>query len=292
MKNKIIFLTLVFSLISVLSACSSPEGDSDRLKIVVSTSIIADVAEQISGGIFEMEVLLPAGVDPHGYQPAPQDIAAITDAEIVLINGYGLEEFLNSILDVNLLNEKIITVSERVEINSDDPHVWMDPTNVMIWVENIADAFVDLKPDMENEIRANADDYIRQLQELDTWITGTVEQIPEQNRVLVSDHLSLGYFAKRYGFEQAGTITQSASSLAEPSASELADLIDLIRDMNLPAVFIGHESNPDLAERLTADLEIQLVELFIGSLSPDDGPAGSYLDLMRFNVEAITSALK
>ena len=292
MKNKIIFLTLVFSLILALSACSSPESDGDRLKIVVSTSIIADVAEQISGGIFEMEVLLPAGVDPHGYQPAPQDIAAISDAEIVLINGYGLEEFLNSILDVNLLNEKIITVSEGVEINSDDPHVWMDPTNVMIWVENIADAFIDLKPNMENEIRANAEDYIRQLQELDTWIIGAVEQIPEQNRVLVSDHLSLGYFAKRYGFEQAGTITQSASSLAEPSASELADLIDLIRDMNLPAVFIGHESNPDLAERLTADLEIQLVELFIGSLSPDDGPAGSYLDLMRFNVEAITSALK
>jgi ABC-type Zn uptake system ZnuABC Zn-binding protein ZnuA len=292
MKKKFAFFALVLSLIFVLSACSSPESDSDSIKIVVSTSIIADVAEQISGGIFEMVVLLPAGVDPHGYQPAPQDIAAITDAEIVLINGYGLEEFLNSILDVNLLNKKIITVSEGVEINSGDPHVWMDPANVMIWVENIADAFVILKPDMENEIRANAEEYVQQLQELDAWIMGSVGQIPEQNRVLVSDHLSLGYFANRYGFEQAGTITQSASSLAEPSASELADLIDLIREMNLPAIFIGQESNPDLAERLTTDLEIKMIELFIGSLSPEDGPAGSYLDMMRFNVEAITSALK
>jgi ABC-type Zn uptake system ZnuABC Zn-binding protein ZnuA len=292
MKKKFTIFALILSLIFVLSACSSPESDSDSLKIVVSTSIIADVAEQISGGIFEMVVLLPSGVDPHGYQPAPQDIAAITDAEIVLINGYGLEEFLNSILDENLLNKKIITVSEGVEINSGDPHVWMDPANVMIWVENIADAFVVLKPDMENEIRANAESYIQQLQELDAWIMGSVGQIPEQNRVLVSDHLSLGYFANRYGFEQAGTITQSASSLAEPSASELADLIDLIREMNLPAIFIGQESNPDLAERLTTDLEIKMIELFIGSLSPEDGPAGSYLDMMRFNVEAITSALK
>ncbi len=292
MKFFFTFLALVFSLILIVSACSSPESDGDGIKIVVSTSIIADVAEQISGGIFEMVVLLPAGVDPHGYQPAPQDIAVITDAEIVLINGYGLEEFLNSILDVNLLNKKIITVSEGVEINSGDPHVWMDPANVMIWVENIADAFVVLKPDMENEIRANAEEYVQQLQELDTWIIETVEQIPEQNRVLVSDHFSLGYFSKRYGFEQAGTITQSASSLAEPSASELADLIDLIRDMNMSAIFIGQESNSDLAERLTEDLEIQMIELFIGSLSPDDGPAGSYLELMRFNVEAITSALK
>lgn len=292
MKNKTFYLTILFLLIFILSACDSSASESDLPQIVVSTSIIGDVAEQISGGALDIKVLLPAGVDPHSYQPTPQDIAAITDADLVLINGYGLEEYLNSILNDEEFNEKTIVVSEGIEIDDGDPHVWLDPTNVIVWVENISDAFVELHPDNESEFRENARDYISQLSELDSWIFETIDQIPMENRVLVSDHLSMGYFAERYGFEQAAAISHSASSLAEPSAQELAELVDLIIDLGLPAVFIGHDVNPELAESLTGDLGIMLVELYIGSLSTGDGPAGTYLELMRYNVEAISSALK
>jgi ABC-type Zn uptake system ZnuABC Zn-binding protein ZnuA len=292
MKNKKFYLTILVLLIFILSACDSNTGESDPYQIVVSTSIIGDVAEQINGGILNIKVLLAPGVDPHSYQPTPQDIAAITEADLVLINGYGLEEYLNSILNDEEYNEKIIVVSEGIEIDDGDPHVWLDPTNVVVWAENISDAFAVLQPENETEFRENARDYIQQLNELDNWIFDTLDQIPLKNRVLVSDHLSMGYFADRYGFEQAATISHSASSLAEPSAHELAELIDLIIDLGLPAVFIGHDVNPELAESLTSDLGIMLVELYIGSLSTDEGPASTYLELMRYNVEAIASALK
>ena len=275
-----------------LSACSSEINGTELPKIVVSTSIIGDVAEKVNGDAFDIEILLSAGVDPHGYQPTPKDVAAIIDADLVLINGYGLEEFLSSILNENDLSGKIVIVSEGVDVNQNDPHVWMDPMNVVIWVENITDAFAELQPDNEAEFRENSRDYIRDLNELDNWIFETIEQMPVEGRVLISDHLSLGYFAERYGFEQAAAISHSASSLAEPSALELAELIDLIVELGIPAIFVGHDVNPDLANSLSEDLGIDLIELYIGSLSSIDGPAGTYLDLMRFNVDAIVSALK
>ena len=291
MKKKTLYLISLLILLFILSACSIEENNKIS-KVVVSTSIIANVAEQVNGEILEITVLLPAGVDPHSYQPTPQDIAAIADADLLLINGYGLEEYLNSIIDENDLNEKLHVVSEGIEIEDGDPHVWLDTVNVITWVGNITEAFVDLQPENEAEFRENAKDYIRQLNELDNWIYEAVGQLPDEKRILVSDHLSLGYFAQRYGFEMGGTITQSSSSLVEPSAQDLAELIDMIVEQGLQAVFIGHEANPQLAESLTDDLDIMLVELFIGSLSNQDGPAGSYIELMRFNVDAIVTALK
>ena len=292
MKNKLLHFAILLIFSSVISSCAAPEEKSELKKIVVSTSIIGDVAMQISGGIFDIYALLPAGNDPHGYQPTPQDIAKISDADLLMINGFGLEDNLKSILSVNELEGKTVVVSDGIKILNGDPHVWLDPANVIIWVENIRDVFIDLQPDMELEIRENAENYILKLKELDSWIEETVAQIPVDKRLLISDHLSFTYFVNKYGFKQAGTIKQSFSSLAEPSAEELADLIDLINTSGIPAIFIGQEGNPELAGMLTDDLDIQLVELYLGALSTSDGPAGNYIDLMRFNTEAITSALK
>ena len=218
-------------------------------------------------------------------------MAKINEADIVLINGYGLEEFLSSVLEDPDLKEKIVVVSDGIEIEDGDPHVWLDPNNVVIWVQNISTAFSQLAPEHVDEFDSNASVYIDELTGLDEWIFESISVIPAEDRLLVSDHLSLEYFAHRYGFELPGTITHSHSSLAEPSAQEFAELIDLIVELDIPALFIGHETNPELAESLTSDLDIKLVELHIGSLSHEDGPAGSYLELMRFNVEEIISAL-
>lgn len=292
MKNKLFHIAIFIFFSFVISSCTASEEKNELKKIVVSNSIIGDVAMQVSGGIFDIYVLMPAGIDPHGYQPTPQDIAKISDADLLMLNGIGLEDNLKSILSVNELEDKIVIVSDGIQIINGDPHVWLDPVNVITWVENIRDEFIGIQPIMELEIKENAENYILKLKELDTWIEESVAEIAAENRLLFSDHRSFTYFVNKYGFKQAGSIKQSSSSLAEPSAEELADLIDLINISGITAIFIGQEGNPELARMLTDDLDIQLVELYLGALSTPDGPAGNYIDLMRFNTEAIASALK
>ncbi len=128
--------------------------------------------------------------------------------------------------------------------------------------------------------------------DLDGWISQQVAQVPQANRKIVSDHVVFGYFAKRYGFEQVGAVIPSISTLAAPSAQELADLEDVIQKLGVRAIFVDSTVNPALSQRIASDTGMQLVPIYSGSLSAADGPAATYLDFMRANVSAIVQALK
>jgi ABC-type Zn uptake system ZnuABC Zn-binding protein ZnuA len=149
-----------------------------------------------------------------------------------------------------------------------------------------------LDPANAEVYRSNAATYQEQLAELDTWIREQVAQIPPENRKIITDHLTLAYFADEYGFTQIGAIIPGYSTLAEPSAQELAGLVDKIRELDVPAIFVGNTINPALADRLTEDTGTQLVFLYTGSLSEAGGEADSYLAYMKYNVSAIVNALK
>ena len=206
---------------------------------------------------------------------------------------------------------KVVTVSEGIETialveaadeHADeehahdhgefDPHVWQDPNNVIVWVNQMADALSAWDSANAATYRANADAYIAELQTLDTWIKEQVAQIPETNRRLVTEHGTLGYFVARYGFEVVGAAIPGFSTLAEPSAQELAVLADDIRDLDVKAIFVGNTVSANVASQIAQDTGIQLVPIYTDSLSPADGPAASYLDFMKINVEAIVGALK
>lgn len=297
MRKLLCLLTLL-----ALSACSAPASTpaDGRLPVVATTSIIGDVAAQVGGARVNVRVLLPVGSDPHAYEPRPQDIAALTDAELVLVNGLGLEETLSNLLG----NAKTtVVVSDGIqalpfegehedEEGGLDPHVWQDPNNVMVWARNIAGAFSSADPANADEYAANADAYIHELAALDAWIREQVAQIPEANRRLVTEHDTFGYFAARYGFEQVGAIIPSISTGSSPSAQELAALEDAIRANGVKAVFVGSTVSPDLSRRVADDTGVQLVALFTDSLSAAGGGADSYLAFMRYNVTAIVEALK
>jgi ABC-type Zn uptake system ZnuABC Zn-binding protein ZnuA len=173
-----------------------------------------------------------------------------------------------------------------------DPHVWFSPANVEGWVDTIARTLRHADPARAESYTSNAAAYREALHDLDTWVREQVAQIPEANRKLVTDHTAFGYFAHRYGFEQIGAVVPGSSTMAEPSAQELAELEDTIRAHQVPAIFVGTTVNPSLSERVAQDTGTRLVPLYTGSLSEAGGPADTYLNLMRFNTRAMVEALR
>lgn len=173
-----------------------------------------------------------------------------------------------------------------------DPHVWMNPHNVMYWTMLIRDTLIELDPDNAETYTANAANYLSELDALaHDFIHPMVETVPEENRILITNHDSMGYFAASYGFEVVGTIIPSGSTLAEPSATDVADVIDIISLEGVPAIFAETTVNTELAELIAQESGAQVFVLYSGSLGDADSPASTYLDYMRYNVTTIVEAL-
>ncbi|MCS6906264.1 MAG: metal ABC transporter substrate-binding protein [Anaerolineales bacterium] len=322
-------LILLSALLTWLIACApltpQPQPGQAKLRVVATTTIVGDVVANVAGDAIELSVLLPSGADPHLFNPTPQDVAKVSQADLVFANGAGLEAFLDGLLESAGAKEKTFAVSEGIQLlesashaheeahsqegehsheaehghegehahrhGEGDPHVWLDPNLVKVWVQNIARVLSEKDPQNASLYQRNAEAYTAQLDELDRWIRQEVEKIPAENRLLVTDHLMFGYFAQRYGFTQVGAVLPGFSTLAEPSAQELAQLEDTIRQYGIKAVFVSKAVNPDLAQRVAEDTGVKLVFLHAHSLD-QSSPANTYLNLMRYNVSAIVEALK
>jgi ABC-type Zn uptake system ZnuABC Zn-binding protein ZnuA len=281
----------------------------EKLMILATTSILGDVLENIIEDRAELTVLLAAGADPHAYQLTPQDLTLITDADVVFISGLGLETFIDEILINSDSQTVVVSLSEDVEArefqahdddeddghdddhDGVDAHVWLDPLNVTQWVANAERALSTLDPANADGYSSSAEAYRDSLDELHRWIVDRVSRIPEADRKLVTDHLAAGYFADRYGFEIIGAVIPAYSTAAEVSARQLAALQQAIEESGARAIFVAVGTNPVVSERLAEDLGLLVVELYIGALSAPGGPAGTYPDLMHYNVEAIVDAL-
>jgi ABC-type Zn uptake system ZnuABC Zn-binding protein ZnuA len=174
-----------------------------------------------------------------------------------------------------------------------DPHYWLDPVSVVRYVENIRDGLSAVDPDGASVYTANAQAYIAKLQELDKWISEQMKQLPDDRRVLVTNHESLGYFADRYGLRIVGAIVPSISTGASPSAQQLAQLADTVKRAGVKAIFLETGANPQLADQLARDAGIKTVtSLYTHSITDAKGPAPTYIDMMKYNVKAIVDALK
>jgi ABC-type Zn uptake system ZnuABC Zn-binding protein ZnuA len=338
---RIVSAILLTALLASLAGCAgagapaaseSTGVNSAKPRVVATTTIVGDVVRQVVGDAADLTVLLPAGADPHGFQPTPQDAALIANADLIFANGLNLEEFLEKLIENAGGSARVVVVSDGVtaiegheehaegeahvegeehaaegeehaegEAHAEgeehahegaDPHVWMDPNNVRVWTRNIAAALSELDPANAAAYQANAERYDQTLQALDAWVQEQIAQIAPENRQMVVDHDAFGYFAQRYGFETVGTVVPGYSTMSAPSAQELARLEDAIRQLGVQAVFVGSTVNPALAERVAADTGTQLVFLFTGSLSEPGGGAETYEDFVRHNVSAIVDALK
>ena len=177
-----------------------------------------------------------------------------------------------------------------------DPHVWLDPHLVRQWVENVATVFSQLDPVNVSVYEENAQAYLGQLEALIAYFDEQVDSIPADRRKLVTNHDSFGYFAEAYDFEILGTVIPAASTLAEPSAKELAGLVDIMEEAQLCTLFAESTSNAQLAQALSAEVsnceQVQVVPLFTGALGPAASDANTYIDMMRDNIDAISNGLR
>jgi ABC-type Zn uptake system ZnuABC Zn-binding protein ZnuA len=292
MKRTSLTLTLTLAIASALVSCS--EGSTPD--ILTTTTILADVTRNVVGDRQTVGSLLPVGADPHSYQPVPQDSGKISQSKVLIVHGADYEGFLQPLLDNAGRKENVIDASTGLRLLSDeqgtDPHVWLDPNNVIAYVDNIREGLTQFDPDDAEVYQANASAYTNQLTELDAWINGQVAQIEPQRRVLVTNHEALGYFADRYGFRVVGAVIPSFSSGSSPSAQQMADLIEQIKLHEAPAIFLDASDNPDLAQQIAAETGVKVVaDLHIESLT-EGGPAGTYIDMMRDNVTKIVQALQ
>jgi ABC-type Zn uptake system ZnuABC Zn-binding protein ZnuA len=278
---------------------------------MATTSLVGDVVRAISGDHAQVTVLIPIDVDEHAFEPTARDLAAASDADLIFVNGAGLEPFLTRLIENAGAKDRMIEVSEGITLlegaaheegehaeedehagEAGDPHVWTDPNNVKTWVDNIERALVQADPENSAEYRANAEAYRKQLTELDAWVKQQVDQIPQERRKLVTDHTVFTYFANRYGFEQVGAVIPGYSTAAAPSAQELGALEDKIRELGVPVIFVGSTVNPALAQRVADDTGTRLVPVLTGSLTKAGGEAPTYLEYIRYNVNAMVTALK
>ncbi len=286
---------ILLALSILLSACAPAKNNNSKINIVASTTLIADAVARVAGDKVNLTVLYPAGTDPHSFEPRPQDAAALADADIVFLNGLGLEETLEPLLNnaktVVEVSDGIHPLDSSEELNHPDPHVWQDPNNVIIWTKNIAAAFIQQDPANAAFYEANAKAYVNELIQLDAWIEGQVAQIAPERRLLVTEHKTFAYFAARYGFQQIGAILP-ANSAAAPSAQELAGIEDEMARLKVSAIFVGNTFSTAVAEQVAQDTGVRLIKLYSDSLSPAGGEAENYLSFMRYNVQAIVAALK
>ena len=279
----------------MLSACTAAARPRDAgLRVLAAETFLRDIAQNVAGEQLEVDSILPAGVDPHAFQATPQDAIKIARAQVLIMNGRGYEAWLEKSLKAGDSERIVVQASEGVGSGSDaDPHLWMDPLNVVQYVENIRDALSQAQPEGKAEFAANAEAYAAELRDLDAWIRAQVEQISPERRVLITKHHALEAFAEAYGFEIAGVVIPSYTSGAAPSAQQLAELIGTIQSLGAPAIFLDASENPDLAQQIAAESEAQVITgLYVETLSEPDGPAPTYLAMMRHDTGLIVEALR
>ena len=301
MKNvyNSVIRTLTLTILFVTACGSAQTNSSGGLTILASTTFLADIAQNIAGDRVEVKSLLPFGADTHAYQASPADVAKIAESNLLILNGFEYERFIESLLENAGGERLVIEASTGLSPNEDgenehgvDPHMWLDPNLVITYVENIRDGLIEVDPDGADTYAANADEYIVELKNLDTWIIEQVNTIPVERRLLVTNHEALGYFARQYGFEIVNSILPSFSSEASASAQEIAAAIESVKSSGAPAIFLGEVENPDLANQIAEETGVKVVnDLYLESLT-EGAPAGTYLEMMKYNVIIIIDALK
>lgn len=291
-------VTAVLSLAGV--ACSADDGNGDRPLVVATHSLLGDLATNVFGDEAEVEVVMPAGTDPHEFEPSAAQVAMLNEADLVVANGLGFEAGLTDALDAAA--DDGVTVLELGEDldplpladgGGEDPHWFTDPLRMARAASLVATAAEEVEALDPTVVTEQAAEHAAAIEAADAEIAADLDAVPEDQRQLVTNHEVFGYFADRYGFEVVGTIIPSGTTLAEPSSSELADLVAVIEETGVPAVFADTSSSADLAEVLAEETgeDIAVVELFSESLGEEGSGAETYLELIRTNADRIVGAL-
>lgn len=335
-------------------------AQADRLRVVVSFSVLADVVRNVAGDAADVEALIPLGANPHSYEPSAQDVVRLSEAGAVFIVGLNFEERLQSVVyeaagsvvyelwgclpvlprlarapehegegeheserhtdDSGMVPSDLEArcadhwQTARAAFGLDeleppgavtrddpayfevlgmaDPHMWTDPVNVALWALMIRDMLSAEDPANAAVYAANAEAYVRELAELHADLSAQFATLPAERRYIITNHLAFNYLATRYGLTLVGVVLPGGGTSTEPSAQQVLELIETVRQYNVPAIFTETTVSDSVARQIAAETGAKLVRIYTGSLSETGGPADTYLNYMRYNAAQIVEALQ
>jgi zinc/manganese transport system substrate-binding protein len=287
------FIVSLICAILVLAA-DFPARGQNRIDAVASFSILGDFAREVGGDRAVVTTLVGADSDVHVYTPSPADAKKVSDAKLLIINGLGLEGWLPRLVQSSGGKATIVTATDGIaarKLGADaDPHAWQSVVDAKVYVGNIRDALSRADPAGAAIYSGNASAYLAKLDALDREVRQAVSQIPQTRRKVISTHAAFGYFAAAYGI--AFIAPQGVSTESEPSARDIAAIITQIRVGKIPAVFLENISDPRLMRRIAAETGARVGgTLYSDSLTEEKGGAPTYIDMVRHNIKALTSAL-
>ncbi|PPI27880.1 zinc ABC transporter substrate-binding protein AztC [Rathayibacter sp. AY1B5] len=286
----------------LLSGCTAAEED-DRPLVIVSTNILGDVVGELVGDEAQVVTLMKPDADPHSFEISAQEAARLRSADLVVSNGLGLEEGLQQHLDEASGEDvpafvagdavDVLDYSEGDAEGSPDSHFWTDPGRMIDVVDSLGPVLAALDGVDPAAVRDRTDGYRAELERLDSEMAAAFAAIPAERRALVTNHHVFGYLADRFDFDVVGAVIPGGTTLAAPSASDLADLVDAVERTGVPTIFAESSSPDRLVQALAseADIRVEVVELFTESLTGPEGGAPDYLAMMRVNTHRIATGL-
>jgi manganese/zinc/iron transport system substrate-binding protein len=306
-----IVMALLAASVLVIAACggaaeASGSGGTEKLQIVTTTGQIGDIARHVGGEFVEVTALMGPGVDPHLYVASEGDVDRLVKADVILYNGLFLEAQMADVLRQIGERKPAIPVAERIDparllpwanyADEYDPHVWFDVSLWMKAVEAVRDALSDADPDHAATYKANGDAYLKELAELDAYVKEQAATVRAEQRVLVTAHDAFHYFGRAYGFDVKGL--QGISTASEAGTADVRELADFIAEHNIPAIFVETSVPVRNVEALQAAVRDRGGDVAIGgqlysdALGSPDGDAGTYVGMVRHNIDTIVKALR
>src|SRR4051812_9165949 len=288
------FRVLALGALAAATIAINPLGAQEKIKIVASFSILGDFARNVGGDRVDVTTLVGPNGDAHVYTPSPADAKKVAAARLLVVNGLGFEGWLPRLVKSSGGRATVITATQGIAPRQrdahEDPHAWQSVGNAEIYVANIRDALTQADPSGAAVYQANAAAYLTKLAALDGEAKAAIAGIPENHRWVISTHDAFGYFAAAYGIEFIAP--QGVSTDSEPSAKDIAVIITQLRISKTPAVFLENISDPRLMRRIAADTGARIGgTLYSDSLTAENGDAPTYIELVRHNIKALTSAL-
>jgi zinc/manganese transport system substrate-binding protein len=301
-RRHVISLTAAAAAVAAAAGLVPGRGQNktqDCPRAVATFSILGDFVRNVGGERVELVTLVGPNGDVHVYEPTPGDVKTIATADIVFVNGLGLEGWIDRLTAASATLAAVVVTSRSIiprksmranDHGARDPHAWQSVANAKIYVANIRDGLIATDKPGEEIYRANAASYLDKLDRIDAEIKAAIERVPPARRKVITAHNAFGYFADAYGIEFIAP--EGLSTEAEPSAAGIARLIDQIRREKIPAVFLENIADPRLVDRIAQETGAKIGgTLYSDALSPPDGPASTYIDMMRSNLRGLTSAL-
>ncbi|NND06933.1 MAG: zinc ABC transporter solute-binding protein [Saprospiraceae bacterium] len=297
MSAKSSFTITILIFISTSMCGTNSFTTASKPKVVATASMIADMIKNIAGDHVEIKTIVPIGGDPHIYEATPRDAQMVADADLIFRNGLTFEGWLNELIanagskaDVITVTDGLAPISSLIYQNATDPHAWMDARNGLQYIENIKNTLVAFDSSNRASYETNYIHYRSKLLEADGYIEERISTIPENKRILITSHDAFQYFGRRYGLRLESILGTSTD--ADIQTSDIVRINRVIRESQVPALFVESTINPKVLEQLARDNDVVIGgKLYADSIGDEDSPAPSYIEMLTHNTDVIVAGL-